>query len=186
MTALLACAALLLAACGSSPGTSVDAAVPPEPDAVVRAPAPDLRFQWVGASERFVQHVRTNLGLQLSGGDSVWGPLSLATQEDVPGWEVTDFGPAEPTEPMDSLALGRELADLGTELDQLAAQGYVITSLDVTADGYAVIASAPVSRTPSYAAHATITDRAGLTAFAAAQAQLSRVVTAVSGDGLRA
>jgi len=172
--------------CGGSPMETPDAMPDAAPDAPpAPARAPDLRFQWVGAFASYSQGIITDespTGAIKNHGPLVWSPLEMA----VPGeaaWLITDFAPLELIEELDSTVTAGPVSMLADEEAELLAQCEVITSLDVTSDGYGLVATAPVSRVPAYTGTAIDTDRAGLATWAASEGMRGRVVTAVSGNG---
>lgn len=176
--------------CGGSPMETPDAMPDAAPDAAPDVPpaparAPDLRFQWVGAFASYSQGIITDespTGAIISHGPWVWSPLEMSVPG-APAWFITDFAPQELIEDLDSTVTAGPVSMLADEEAKLLAQCEVITSLDVTSDGYGLVATAPASRVPAYTGTAIDTDRAGLATWAASEGMRGHVVTAVSGNG---
>jgi len=185
MVRTLVAGMIALLGCGSSPQLP-DAAPDAAPDAPPpRGKVPDLRFQWVGAYPGYEQSLFINIAPELTltdRGDFSWAPLELTTALDGhdASWELTKFTPVAAIEPMESVAKGGDLATMAGDIAALVSSNHVITSLDITARGYGLVATAPLSSSPTYGAISIDTDRAGLAAWAAEQGRLGHVVTAVA------
>jgi hypothetical protein len=177
----------LILGCGgmSAQTPAPDAAADAAPDVPPPAQAPDLRFQWVGAFAAYQQNEITNFAPSVSQtrhDQYSWGPMQMATH--VPGsagWELMDFTPRVQIEGLDSIAMGGQVTTLDQDISQLAFQNRVVTSLDITPDGYGLVATGPADGGPVYGPTATFaTARENIPQLIADQARRGLVVTALA------
>jgi hypothetical protein len=200
MTASGLCVFAVLAACRDDPDAVLDPAPDAGPDAppvdapVDAAPmaAPDLRFQWVGASTAFKQAQIINIayyegsGIQLSHtapGEYAWSPLQITVTNDTPAsysWQLTDFTPAYPIEPIVGVARSGMIEWFENDLAPHLTGNEIVTSLDIFPDAYAFVTNGTASGTPAYRATVIDTPRAELDAEVAREASAGHVVTALS------
>lgn len=155
---------------------------------------PDLRFQWTGAFDSY-QYDSFNLtiGTPPAGtegptfsytGNIHWGPLNISSPTG-DGWGCGGFGVALPlVGGTRSTFTAQHLDALDQRLDDFGSQGLIVTSLDLSVEGFGVVATGPVGNTTEYSSsRGIVTGLDALAALGTAQGQQGAVITALATPG---
>lgn len=158
---------------------------------VVAGLVPDLRFQWTGAFDSY-QNDKFNLtlgtpppgaqGLTVTySGVFRWGPLSISSPTG-DAWGCMGIGVGFPliggTRSSYSAA---HMEVLDERLDAFTSQGMIITSLDLSVQGFGVVATGPLASATEYqSSRAVVGGPEALAALGAIQGQQGAVITALA------
>lgn len=155
---------------------------------------PDLRFQWTGAFDAYVSgSAELSLGTPPPGSGGVaftysgllhFGPLQISSPTG-DGWSCLGVGVDVPLlGGTRSTYTAKHLDTLDQHLDDFAAQGMIVTSLDLSVRGFGVVATGPQDNLSEYrSARTTVADLTGLAALAAVLGQQGGVLTALATTG---
>ena len=163
-------------------------------DLFVAGRVPDLRFQWTGAfPASHLEQAQYSMATPPDGAQGItmtwtglarWAPLAISSPTG-DGWSSIGIGVDFPlVGGTTSTYTTDHLAVLGTRLDDFAARGLVVASLDLSVRGFGVVAHGPQDGTLGYATtRTTLASLADLSAWAAARGQANAVVTAIARFG---
>jgi len=185
---------LFLVGCGDNLAVPDASNGPPKDDAAAGSDAagiaaPDLRFQWVGASTANQIGSTINVGfasgaggaMSVHDGHSVISPLQISVDGLVKGnysWDVAVFSSTVPATGLSSTASTGAIAALDTDLSTTLGTTGVVTSIDIQPDAYAYVVQNDANAT--YTVSHLDAARSGIDAMVLQLANAGQVPTAVS------